>query len=231
MAAAGRALPRLRARIGAGAGAGLAGDRGRHADRGVLAGEGLFQPDLEVVAQIGTAFAAIGTARPAAAGVAEEGIEDVRHEVGEVGIAAAPAALLEGGMAVAVIERALLPVGEDLIGLVDLLELDLGLQVAGILVRMVLHGQLAEGALQLDLRGGAADAEDLVIVALRHRNVLSLCPCASWPGLTRPSPAEEPLCSAMTPSRNEMAGSSPAMTSLSMKSALRRSFSCRPRRP
>ena len=118
---------RLGAGLGAGAGAGLAGDRGRHADRGVLAGKGLLQPDLEIVAQIGAALAAVGGARAAApARIAEEGIEDVRHEVGEIRAAAAAAAILEGRMAEAVIGGALLAVLQDLIGLVQFLELGLG---------------------------------------------------------------------------------------------------------
>src|SRR5262249_28196171 len=132
MAAASRALPGLRAGLGASAGAGFASDRGRHMDGGILAGEGLFQPDLEVVAQIGATLAAIGAARASAPGVAEEGIEDVRHEVGEIAPAGLPAAaIFEGGMAEAVIGRALLAVREDLIGLVEFLELDLGGLVAG----------------------------------------------------------------------------------------------------
>ena len=53
----------LGAGLGAGARAGLAGDRGRHLDLGGLAGEGLLERDLEVVAQVGAALAAAALAR------------------------------------------------------------------------------------------------------------------------------------------------------------------------
>ena len=65
--------------------------------------------------------------------------------------AAAHAALLEGGMAVAVVGGALVAVLEDVIGLVDFFEPVLAVFVAGIAVGMVLHRELAESSLQLDL--------------------------------------------------------------------------------
>ena len=116
--------------------------------------------------------------RPAPpARLAEEVLEDVRHEVGEVGVEARPAgaAIGEGRVAEAVVGGALLAVGEDLVGLVDFLELDLGVLVAGIAVRVALHRELAEGGLQLRLAGGLADAQDLVVVALRHDHACIDC--------------------------------------------------------
>ena len=64
-----------------------------------------------------------------------------------------PAALLEGGMAVAVVGGALLAVRQMLVGLVELLEARLGLVVAGMAVGMALHRRLAERRLQLGVRG------------------------------------------------------------------------------
>src|SRR5438105_2816823 len=60
-------------------------------------------------------------------------------------------------------------VGQDFVRLGGLLELLLGDLVAGILVRMVLDGELAERALQFLSSCGSGDPEDLVVVTLlRH---------------------------------------------------------------
>src|SRR3546814_6472305 len=88
--------------LGARAIAGLAVNRGRHADLGVLAAIAVFERDFEIVAQV---RAAIGVAAPAGAAapaheLAEQVVEDVgtRREV-ETGAAraAGTAAALEGG--------------------------------------------------------------------------------------------------------------------------------------
>jgi hypothetical protein len=50
-----------------------------------------------------------------------------------------------------VVGRPLLRVLQDLVGLVDLLELRLGRGVARVPVRVVLHGELAVGALDVRL--------------------------------------------------------------------------------
>jgi hypothetical protein len=72
-------------------------------------------------------------------------------------------------MAKAVIGGALLAVLEDLIGLVDFLEPDFTLGIAGIAIRMPLHRELAEGRLQLRFVGVAFDFKGFVIAALgRH---------------------------------------------------------------
>ena len=77
-------------------------------------------------------------------------------------------ALLEGGVAEAVIGGALVGVLEDVVGLVDLLEAMLAVLVAGIAVGMPLHRELAERGLQLRLARGALDSQDLVVAALCH---------------------------------------------------------------
>src|SRR5689334_20662342 len=140
-AAAGRAGLRLGAGLGAGARAGVAGDRDRNLDLRRLALERFFQRDFHVVAEIGAAFAAATAAT--LAGHAEQIFEDVGEGGGEAGaeagMATHAAALLEGGVAEAVIGGALVAVLEDLIGLVDFLEPDLALGIAGIFVRMPLH--------------------------------------------------------------------------------------------
>src|SRR5262249_23756758 len=100
---------------------------------------------------------------------AEQIVENVREGGGEIGAeAVSAAALLEGGMTEAIIGGALVAVLEDVIGFVELLEAVLALLVTRIAVRMVLHGQLAEGRLDLHLAGGARHAQDFVVIAFRH---------------------------------------------------------------
>ena len=55
-----------------------------------------------------------------------------------------------------------------LVGLVELFEARLGVLVAGIAIRVALHRRLAERGLQVSVRGGLGDAQDLVKVALGH---------------------------------------------------------------
>src|SRR5262249_28977292 len=84
------------------------------------------------------------------------------------------AALLERGMAEAIIGGALVAILEHLVGLVDLLELVLAVLVARIAVRVILHGELAEGGLEVAVTATALDPQDLVVVALRHG--VAVCP-------------------------------------------------------
>src|SRR5664279_4006507 len=69
-----------------------------------------------------------------------------------------------------VVFRALLGIGEDLVGLVDLLELRLCGSVAGLDVRVVLAGQLAEGTLDLRRGGVTLDPERRVVIAIVHQS-------------------------------------------------------------
>jgi hypothetical protein len=84
--------------------------------------------------------------------------------------AAATTALLERGMAEAVIGGALVAVLEHFIGFVEFAEFMLAFGVARIAIGMMLHRQLAECTLELDLGAGARDAQNFVIVALGHRS-------------------------------------------------------------
>ncbi len=164
-----------RAGLGARARAGFAGHRGRDAHVCGLAAVSLLEADLHVVAQVRATLAAGAAAasRPRAAH-AEQVVEDVREGRGDVPEAArraARAAMLECGMAEAVIGRALLAIGEDLIGLVDLLEPPLARLVAGIAIGVPLHGKLAERRLQLAVDDGALDLKHFVIATLGHPRV------------------------------------------------------------
>src|SRR5690606_18564674 len=150
------------ARAGAhGAGDGLGAGLGtraralvaRHGSRDVdlrgLAGEGFLERDLHVVAQVGAALAPAGRAALPAHHLAEDVVEDVGESAAAEAGAAGAAAVLERGVAEAVVGGPLLRVLEALIGLVDFLELVLAGFVAGVAVGVELHGELAERALQL----------------------------------------------------------------------------------
>ena len=55
-------------------------------------------------------------------------------------------------------------VGKNIVGLVDLLELFLGVLIAGVQVGVVLFGQLAVGAFDLGIGGVFADPQHLVVI-------------------------------------------------------------------
>ena len=173
---------RLAAGLGAGPGAGFAGDRGRDAHLRGFAGIGLVELDLHVVAQIGAALATGTATRAAHAKNALEQVGEGGAEIGPETASAPTQALLEGGMAEAVIGSTLVRVFQNLIGLVDFLEAGFARFVVGVAVGMPLHGELAERALELAVIGGAIDFKDLVIAALRHPSSLPRRFCARLVG-------------------------------------------------
>ena len=83
----------------------------------------------------------------------------------EPGAARAARPAVDAGPAERVVARPALRVGQDLVGLVDLLEPLLGRRVR-VDVRVPLLGELAERALDLGVGRGPLDAEDHVEVAL-----------------------------------------------------------------
>jgi hypothetical protein len=98
---------------------------------------------------------------------AEEGVEDVAEATEAEAVEAARVGVLAlcGGVTEAVVHGAAVGVGEDLVGLVDLLEPRLGAGLA-VAVRVVLHGETAEGLLEVVGAGAAGDAEGIVVVLL-----------------------------------------------------------------
>ena len=152
---------------------------------------GLLQRDLHVVAQIRAARRA-GPAAPAATELAEQVVEDVGEAGGEVEAAGIGAGLVEGGVAEAVVGLALLAVLQDFVGLGGLPEGLLGRRVVGVAVGMVFHRELAIGPLDRFRIGIAANAEDLVIIALSHTASRTRRPDAGRPpasACSRPSAA------------------------------------------
>ena len=81
---------------------------------------------------------------------------------------AATHAAVECCMPEAVVGRALLLVLEDLVGLVDLLELDLGRRITSVAVRVVLHRQLAVGFLDGVFVRIPVNAEHVIEVGIGH---------------------------------------------------------------
>ena len=67
-----------------------------------------------------------------------------------------------------VVFLALLRVADYLVGLVDFLELDLGVLVVGIDIRMVLARQLAIRTLDLSLASSPRNAKSLIVIAKFH---------------------------------------------------------------
>ena len=175
-AAAGRAGLRAGARLCAAARAFVALDRGGNADLRRLAGEGLLQRDLHVVAKIGATLAAgaAGLAAPGASThhLAEDVVEDVGHRRGEVAAESArsrPAAVLEGRMAEPVVGGPLLRVLQHFVGFAELLELHLRLGITRIAVGVILHGELAKRTFQSLVVDFAGHAEHLVVIGLHSR--------------------------------------------------------------
>ena len=127
----------LARRVGVGA--------GRAAEAAKAAEATAAEQITEDVAQIHTACAA-KAATKAAAGLAGPivGIDPSESEL--------------------VIALALVRVGKNIVGLIDLLELFLGVLVAGVQVGVVLFGQLAVGAFDLGIGGVFADPQHLVVI-------------------------------------------------------------------
>ena len=177
-AAAGRAGVEVRSRSAAGSATGGAAAGFAEFDFFFHAAGGFLEFDLEVVAQV-SAASLLGRASAAAAekvfedAASAAGSEDLAEEVERVMEARAgpgPGAL-ERGVAEAVEGSALVRIDQDVISLRKFLEVFLGLGVARIAVRVVLHGELAVGAFEFLHAGAAGNFEDLVrILAMTRRH-------------------------------------------------------------
>ena len=75
-------------------------------------------------------------------------------------------------MAVAVVDGALIGVGEHGVGFADFFEFFFRVRIVGIAVGMVLQRELAIGALEFDLGDSAGHAQHFVVVAfcVRRQN-------------------------------------------------------------
>ena len=82
----------------------------------------------------------------------------------ELAASAAARRAVDAGMAETIVGRALLGIGEDRIGLVDLLEPAGRFLAPAIAVGVVLHGELTERRLERSFVRAPFHAEDLVII-------------------------------------------------------------------
>ena len=134
---------------------------------------GLFERDLELVAQIGATIDVRATAATAAA-AAKNLVEDAAEGIGEAARAAAESAAaharlrVDTGVAILVVSRTFLAVGKDFVGFLGFLEVLFGFWIVRIAVRVMLHGQLAVGLLDVFVGCIPIDAEDVVKVAFCH---------------------------------------------------------------
>ena len=127
----------------------------------------LLERDPQVVAQVGAGLRSAAPRRGGPGAATEERVEDV-GEAAEpfeaARTAGAAGAAVDPGPPEHVVALAALRIGQDLVGLVDLLE-PLVRRRVGVDVGMPLLGELAEGALDVGVGRAALDAQDHVEVA------------------------------------------------------------------
>ena len=173
-ALAGRASLGLGAGLGAGAAAGGAGLLAVELKR-LFAAHGRFlKGELELVLQVLPCLGRVAALAVHAAHAAEELVENAPHaaQVAEAGkveaAAAAPEGILRAVHAELVVARPLFRVGQDLVGLVQLLEAGLGVFIVGMQIRVTFLGQLPVGLFDVFLGGVLRDAQHLLIVSFRR---------------------------------------------------------------
>ena len=163
MTAAGAAALGLGARSRAFAAAGIAGLAALDLQHPLGPGLDLEEADRDLGLQARSRSRAAAPATPAA-----EDVEDVAERAEDVidGLeAGAATATLHSGVAELVVAGSAGRVRENLVGLGGFLELPLGIVVPGVLVGVMLEGQLAVGLLDVLFPGIAVDPQNLVVVA------------------------------------------------------------------
>ncbi len=145
----------------------MAIDLGGHLDLLLDAEHGFLEIEVHHVTQIGAAARALASTAPAE-DVTENVAEDIAHVAETGAIAATVPATLEGRMTVLIVGRALLRVGEDVVGFLGFLEFLDRIRIVGVAIGVVLHRDATKGLLEVALRHGAFHTEDFVIVALAH---------------------------------------------------------------
>ena len=180
--AAGRAIDRARARLGAFAVALRAGVEFADLNLLIHAERRFLERDLHVVAQIGAALPSFAIRRgpaaekrledsSAAAAATENFPENIERIVETAAASRGP--LGERGVAEAIVGRALVGIHQDVVGFAELFEFLLGVRVVRVFVGVKLDRELAVGALHFLFGRGPRDGQDFVIIALfgRHRLV------------------------------------------------------------
>src|SRR5713226_9031716 len=148
-------------------------------DARLRAEERFLKLQRQVFPKIGAALHPAATASSAATTAedvaeAEQLSEDIAEVLKHRGIKARalPRTAAKSGMAIAVIDGALVRVGQHGIGFADFLEFIFRVRIVGIAVRMKLQRQLAIGALEFLLRDRTGHAQHFVVVAfcVRRQN-------------------------------------------------------------
>src|SRR6185369_13350610 len=162
LAAAGAAGLRRRPLLLAGAAAGLAALVAGNLELGLHSPRRLFERYLEPVLEILTPPR---TPAPAVPSASEEALEEIFEDGAEARLARSAGTRHR---AEAVVLGPLVGIGENGVGLADLLEALLGVAVPRVPVGMVLAGEGAVRLLQHGVVGIASDAEEPVVVLGRH---------------------------------------------------------------
>jgi hypothetical protein len=121
----------------------------------------------QVSAALHPAAATPGAASAEHIAETEKFSEDVAEilEDGGIETGAGAASTAQSGMAVTVVNGALVSIGEHGISLTNFLKFFFRVRIVGIAVRMELQRQLSICALQFDFRDGAANTQHFVVVA------------------------------------------------------------------
>src|SRR5208282_2297104 len=147
----------------------VAGLMAAHIHLLVGAEDRLIEFKVQVFAKIGSTLGAAPTTAALAEHLPET--EDVTEDVAKIledgGIESSrtSAAAAYAGMSEAVIQRALLAVGENRIRFSDLLEFVFRIRIVRVAVGMVRHRELAVSALDFNVGGRTGNTEHLVIIA------------------------------------------------------------------
>src|SRR5262249_47274346 len=96
-------------------------------------------------------------AAPAAHHIAKQIVKNIRHGSGESFGPRAKTSVLKSCMTVTVISGSLLRIRQGLIGLVQFLEANFGFRIAGIAIRMTLHGRFAKSGLKVAIRASLSN--------------------------------------------------------------------------
>jgi hypothetical protein len=183
----------------------MAIDLGRYFDLPADAEDGLLQIQLHDVAQVGTATRATATTTVPAENVAED-VTKISPTSPKPAPPRPPMPCSKAGVAVLVVHRALLRVGQHFVGLLGLLEFLLRSRVVRAAVRVVFHRQPTEGFLQLDFGDAALDAQHFVVVTLAHSCFHTACRLLEMGELTPrsfnvPAPSTRQPVPGMIPAR------------------------------
>ena len=146
---------------------------------GLVKTQGDAHPDVLTLAGGVGVVCLTRRAAEAAKAAAKAAAEDIAKDVAQIHTVAAKTAKAAGaaailccvggvnpGKAVLVVQLALLRVREHLVCFVDLLELCLGVLIAGVIVRVVLHGKLAVCLFDLGIACALGYPQHFVIITL-----------------------------------------------------------------